>query len=978
MSGPDLLARVQAALAGRYQVEREAGRGGMATVFLARDVVLGRRVAVKILAPEIAAALGAGRFTQEIAFAAQLSHPNILPVHDCGEADGLRYYVMPFAEGGTLRERIDREGTLPIGDVVTVIREIAAGLAQAHGHDVIHRDIKPHNILLTEGRAVLSDFGIARSVGAADREQLTATGVTVGTPTYMSPEQLAGSRTIDGRADQYSLAVVAYEMLAGSAPFTGRDSRAVAARQMFDEVPRLRTLRKVPLGLERAILKALEKDPADRWPTVLAFADALAAGAVADVSEPVSVPAPGTGRRLVRILIGAAAVGAVALAGWALLPTGASTGTSPRRLAVMPFPVEGAAPGIPSDRQIAGQLATRLSGVGLLSVANADTVFEAFRRSAGGGTASLAQQIEVARRVGAGRMVVGRLAVTGSTATMDAAIISVPSGVELARVERAPGRSTAIGQLVDEVAIELLARSFDEPIRRLPLLKLPVPEAAKAYLSGLAWLRRGQYRRSIADLQRATALDSTFALAQLALSTTAQLADREDLRDVPAARAYQNRERLPGPERRMLEVMFGTEVYWRPVLAGWTRLVDSLPGEWEPAVHLAVRLMEWGPAIGVTDARSQAANLFRQTLTTDSAFAPSLERLIDLAVARGDTSEVQRLGSRYLTADAGADRASLVRWQIGLGLGRPMAADSVAALWADLSPAALIRVIGTAQLQGAGLEDAGMAALEVRRRAKTPGDAWLAALTSRQLALNRGRPGDLLPAAPNLGSRSYEPLFSVVEALFWGGDSTNAAMLVGERAPEVDRLPMVARPATDPALMAICAIGLWRAALGNGDPVGAIERLRLVQGVEERAYTTYVTLCLRTLELLSSQRGAAATARAATELDSLLALRPATNAYIILGATLTLAKARERAGDLRGALAVVRRRSYSPAATFGTTGLSTLLREEGRLAALAGDAHGAFDAYSHYLELRRGATGRAATEAAEVRREMARLLPDGP
>src|SRR5437660_5792682 len=204
----DPLARVQAALAGRYTIERELGRGGMATVYLAQDRKHHRQVAIKVLKPELAAALGPERFLREIDTAARLTHPHILPLHDSGEAAGLLYYVMPYVEGETLRDRLEREGQLPLEEAVRITREVASALSYAHSHDVVHRDIKPENILLSGGEAVVADFGIARALVAAGADKLTDTGLAVGTPGYMSPEQAMAEPRIDGRADTYALGAV--------------------------------------------------------------------------------------------------------------------------------------------------------------------------------------------------------------------------------------------------------------------------------------------------------------------------------------------------------------------------------------------------------------------------------------------------------------------------------------------------------------------------------------------------------------------------------------------------------------------------------------------------------------------------------------------------------------------------------------------------------------------------------------------------
>jgi TolB-like protein/tRNA A-37 threonylcarbamoyl transferase component Bud32 len=272
----DVLEQLRAALGDRYEVERLVGEGGMATVYLATDLRHGRKVAIKTLRAELAASIGADRFLREIRVAANLQHPNVLGLYDSGEADGILYYVMPFIEGESLRSRLNREQQLPLYDAVRITREAAEALAYAHGHGVVHRDIKPENILLQNGHALVADFGIARAVDAAG-EKLTQTGMAVGTPHYMSPEQALGADHADGRSDVYSLGCVLYELLAGQPPFDGPNSRAILARHAMEQVPSIRIVRQsVPEELEDVVLQALEKTPADRFQKMSELAELLA------------------------------------------------------------------------------------------------------------------------------------------------------------------------------------------------------------------------------------------------------------------------------------------------------------------------------------------------------------------------------------------------------------------------------------------------------------------------------------------------------------------------------------------------------------------------------------------------------------------------------------------------------------------------------------------------------------------------------
>jgi serine/threonine protein kinase/tetratricopeptide (TPR) repeat protein len=268
--------KLRDSLSGTYTIDRELGRGGMATVFLAQDTKHERVVAIKVLHPDLAASLGTDRFLREIKLAARLNHPHILPLFDSGEADGFLYYVMPYVEGETLRERLDRDRQLPIQEAVHHAQAIASALDYAHRQGIVHRDIKPENVMLYEGMATVMDFGIAKAVSAAGSETLTQTGMMIGTPAYVSPEQAAGEINLDGRSDQYSLACMLYEMVAGERPFSGNTPQSIMAKR-FTETPKsLQTLRSsVPANVEWAVSKAMSTESTDRFNTSAMFALAL-------------------------------------------------------------------------------------------------------------------------------------------------------------------------------------------------------------------------------------------------------------------------------------------------------------------------------------------------------------------------------------------------------------------------------------------------------------------------------------------------------------------------------------------------------------------------------------------------------------------------------------------------------------------------------------------------------------------------------
>ncbi|HEX5576225.1 MAG TPA: serine/threonine-protein kinase, partial [Gemmatimonadales bacterium] len=306
------------ALRDRYLVERELGRGGMATVYLAQDLKHDRRVALKVLRPELAATLGPERFLREIRLTARLDHPHILPVFDSGGSAGFLWYTMPYVEGESLRDRLRREVQLPIEDAVSVAREVADALDYAHRHGIVHRDIKPENVMLGEGHARVADFGVAQALDAAGAGRLTETGLAVGTPAYMSPEQATAS-PVDGRTDIYALGCVLYEMMVGEPPFAAPTAQASIARRLSEPVPHIRHVRDgVSPRLEQAIMSALARVPADRFPSATAFRDALLAGqAASDRSEGFEAQAYRWITRR-RSLLAAAAVAILALVGVAI------------------------------------------------------------------------------------------------------------------------------------------------------------------------------------------------------------------------------------------------------------------------------------------------------------------------------------------------------------------------------------------------------------------------------------------------------------------------------------------------------------------------------------------------------------------------------------------------------------------------------------------------------------------------------------
>jgi TolB-like protein/tetratricopeptide (TPR) repeat protein len=511
------LERLQSALGDRYRLERELGRGGMAVVYLATDLKHGRQVALKVLRPELTPALGTERFQREIAIAARLQHPNILSLHDSGEAAGMLYYAMPYVEGESLRARLRREVQLDIGEAVRIAGEVAEALAHAHGAGVIHRDIKPENILLSGGHAIVADFGIARALDAAGGAQLTETGLSLGTPCYMSPEQAMGGRTLDGRSDLYALGCLLYEMLAGEPPFMGPTAQAILARHAVDPVPSLRTVRPtVSAGLEAVITRALAKVPADRFASTAEFRWALDLALQAPVPVP-TLPVPvgsaaATRRRRVLVGLGLGVVAAVSVA----LGVRPRAATKPgagepaiRSLAVESFEnLTGDSAQVYLARGITGQLEAELAQIGALRVIGLTDV------------EGRMPALQAASKLGLDAVLAGSLQRAGSTLHITAQLKSVKTGQAI-WARTFDGEMPTILQLQAAVAravVERIRVSLTTGERsRIASSRAQVkPAAYEAYVRGTYFLgkaREADFPTAIGYFQKAIDADPTYAAA---------------------------------------------------------------------------------------------------------------------------------------------------------------------------------------------------------------------------------------------------------------------------------------------------------------------------------------------------------------------------------------------------------------------------------------------------------------------------------
>jgi serine/threonine-protein kinase len=501
------------ALGERYVIERELGRGGMAVVYLAQDSRHHRRVAIKVLHPQFAQAVGTERFLHEIEIIAQLQHPHILPLHDSGEGGGLLYFVMPYVAGESLRNRLARDRQLPLDQALEITRQVASALTYAHSHGVVHRDIKPENILLTDDQAIVADFGIGWAEGRSGGDRLTETGLTLGTPAYMSPEQAAGERHLDGRSDIYSLACTVYEMLAGEPPFTGPTAQAVIARRLGEPPPRLHVIREgVPEAVERAIDHALAKVPADRFSTALQFSAALSARTDAFVppaSDPPVKRERGRRRLLIPGLVGVA-LAVAAAAGALVLRDTPPPSLDVNLIAVAPFDVFN--PELSLWREgLVDVLSRGFDGAGTLRSVSPRLAIRWWN-----GRAEPAEAKTLGRRTGAGLVVFGQLVGSGpDSVRLTATLLDVGGNQPLAEVDLRDA-SAHMDRLADSTAVALLrALGRHRPIgaiRQAAFGGTSFP-ALKEFLRGEQFYRRSAWDSALAHYEAATTLDSTFALA---------------------------------------------------------------------------------------------------------------------------------------------------------------------------------------------------------------------------------------------------------------------------------------------------------------------------------------------------------------------------------------------------------------------------------------------------------------------------------
>ena len=956
----------------------------MARVFLAEDRSLGRKVVIKVLAPDLCEGLSHERFRREIQLAAQLQHPHVVPVLQAGEADGIPYFVMPFIPGETLRARLAEGRGLPVREVMPILRDVVRAMAYAHTQGIVHRDIKPDNVLLSGGSAVVSDFGIAKALSSsrtleAGSAVLTRTGSSLGTPTYMAPEQAAADPNADHRVDLYSFGVMAYELLTGRPPFADRTPQALLTAHLVEPpVPLSSRVPGLPRGLGELVMQCLEKDPADRPASAEELVRRLDvidwSGEIRSRSAPVS-------RR--RWLVWGAGL-AVALAG-ALVILHRSPGPAQnlRLVAVLPFRVATADPGLRYLREgMLDLLTAKLPGEGGLQAVEPRLTLDAWHEAGGGDTHDLTagQADQVAGSLGAGWLLQGDVVGTPDRIVLSASLFSSGVGTPRSRVS-VDGPPDSLGALVDRLAGALLNSMAEGGASGGNAIRTTLP-ALRAYLDGVASLRRG-LPSSVDFFRTALEQDSTFALAALGIVEATGWWNDPQLNTRGLRLAWQNRQQLSGRDQARLVLLAGPRYPLasptREVFAAAQRYLQLTPDRADAWYFYGDRIYHDGLALGIPDRASRSAAAFRRALELDSTYVPGYIHLQQLAVELGDSTldrRLDRLRSAYDTTAVG--------WQIRQRWYRASARRDTAILrnlW-DSLPAndngVLFEITRTPlSAGGVGADQAARAWDTLIARATTPAGRQGARVGAFAYALLSGRPSQ----AQAYLEQAFEPDDparlgqEVMAGTFEHGDSDIAARAAAKLAllAKTAAADSAARAQRATALRLVLTWRLTHGQTAGTQPLLARLHSEFDAGIGPGAPTidalSVVTLDALYADALHAPNAAAA----ATRLDSLLDSADYANTSVSRITVLNIVAGRllERYATPTAALHAVRRRAswWSNQNPF----LAIQLREEGRLAARVGERDEAIESLRTYLALRQNSEEVLQPELNEVRQELGKL-----
>jgi serine/threonine-protein kinase len=949
--GQDLRQSLQQALGPAYVLERELG-GGMSRVFVATEASLGRRVVLKVLPPSLAAGLSVDRFRREIQVAASLQHPHIVPLLTAGQAGEFLYYTMPLVEGESLRARLDGHGELPVTVAARWLGQIARALAYAHRHGIVHRDIKPDNILLSGDEVQVADFGIAKALAeSVQHAGITSVGLAIGTPAYMAPEQAVADPAVDHRADLYALGVVGYEMLAGQPPFAARTAPQLLAAHATERPVPLRERRPaVPAAIADVVMALLEKRPADRPQSAEEVAKAIEAGAT-PVPGPATAKLPAATSRS----HGGRWVVAGGIGGVVLITLLASLSRRDRPaavdrqvVAVAPFRVSGADSSLAYLHEgMVDLLAAKLSGTAGLRPADPRTL-------AGDSRADADERDVLARamRAGAGRVVQGEVVGNRRQVTITAALLDAPSGKAAVRAS-VEGPADSLTRLVDRLAAKLLALGAGESEQRLAALTSTSLDALRAYLDGEVLLRRGRFQGALDKFDLALQVDSTFALAGLGLIRAGEWLGKGYF-GRGAEVAWGHRDRLTPRDRAHLEVFLGPKYpaarTFPDGIAAAERFTAVAPDSPEAWYLLGDQFYHFGAVAGVSASLPRANEAWRRALGLDAAYVPALEHSPQLAYELGDTAGVRRALSAYLKLDSTSSWAAHHRWYVAAALGDTTAERALAR--DDSVADGLGGALGAVIEQGVGAASYLTMLPRYRLQAITERQREGRAYVSYAALLAAGRPREAAALLESLPEKNRWAT-ALVDLLTADGDSaagTRAAVALEGRGAE----PVVVTEAKGPSLLA--PVTRWargQYALEHGRPEAARRMVAQLRAARVPADSGWASddpapyaLALEA-QLAAASRDSVRAGAALRQLDSALVNSTAGSAPII--GNLLSARIHEQRGELPAALAALRRRVFD---LLWAPAYAVYHRQEGRLAALTGDREGAIRAYRRYLALR--------------------------
>ena len=981
----ELRDQLQDSLGSAYRLERELGGGGMSRVYVAHDVALDRKVVVKVISPELSAGVNVERFRREIHLAAKLQHPHIVPVLSAADAAGLPYYTMPYIEGQSLRQRLEGGKALPTGEAIAILRDVARALAFAHEQGIVHRDIKPDNVLLAGGSATVSDFGIAKAISSArgrdEGETLTLVGTSIGTPSYMAPEQVAADPTSDHRVDIYAFGAMSYEALSGRPPFHGKSQQQVLTAHLTETpTPLAERNPQVPAPLAALVMQCLAKSPADRPQTaseIVRDLEAIGSGSTG--------ARPALARRSRVVLAGGAVALAVVaiVAGRNLLSSDAPQ-LDRGVMAVVPFRIATADPSLHYLREgMLDLLAAKLTGEGGLRATEPRTLLAAWRGALGGDDGDLAQAeaLSVARDLGAGSLLLGDVVGTPTRLVLNASLLGVPAGDSIARVS-VEGAPDSLAWLVDRLAVLLLTEVSGEGAQRASSLTSTPLAALRAYLDGQAKLRRGQTLAALDEFQAALDIDSTFALAGIGAHQSASWGDNDGTQGRRGLRiAWQGRSRLGARDQAMLDAVAGPgypeRTATREVLRARQRYTEIAPDRADAWYLLGDHLFHYGQVHDIPDHRERALDAFTRAVDIDSSYVVPTLHGLDLAVQLGNDTTARRFERIRLREDTARSWLPMHRWFVAFRSGDTARAHAIVDSMGKVDPQRALSLAQHTLYNGAGASEVIPLALLLRQQMGDGGQAmgFNRSLHDVMIALGRHREArqlvdSMFEEDPELNAL----IVRVRNGFITGSDSADAAQAAsllervhrGTAGDELERRRLT--------IAVLRTVEPWKLAHGDTSTVRrSLAELKAAVAADSNASIDLETDVAVVEAMHADLVGGPGARVAAMRLDSLMRNLDYASAHPgrTQMASLVLARVLERAGDLPRALLAVRRRgdAWTPNHLY----VAEQLREEGRLAAMLNNHEQAIAAYRHYLALREEADESLQPEVEQVRRELARL-----